>query len=788
MASKARKNTAQKANKKSEPESRIPAKFKQDIAGVFLIAVAIFIFAANLSSATGAVGFFVVKTFLRSLMGVGVLVLPFFVAAYGTILLLRHEVKELTVRLMGLLLLFLVYVAVAQFYEANYFVDIASPYFRGAGGALGYGVRYALGRTVGLWGAYIVLSSIALIGGLMLFNVTVLSLLSFFKSFFWPQANVPDQKPATKTPPEPKKDVKLPQPIAKAPLAVVEKEKNKLEPLKAPSPPVIISSTITKEEKDYVERKGPDLTFHKEPKVIQEKINVIGDYKLPPLDLLEDQTAQERRQAEEMRDQINIGKDNLEKAMRDFGIGAHVVAIYQGPAVTRYELQPEPGVKVSRINNLSNDIALAMAAQGVRIEAPVPGKSVVGIEVPNPVVTPVRIKEIAENLAFQNNNSKLAFCIGKDLGGHPIVGDLSKMPHLLIAGTTGSGKSVCVNSLITSILLRAAPHEVKFIMIDPKMVELSVYNGIAHLLAPVVTNVKKAAITLKVWVLQEMNRRYQLFHDCGARDIFAYNKKLGDKGEKLPQIVVVVDELADLMMAMAHEVEGAICRIAQMARATGIHMVIATQRPSVDVITGLIKANIPSRIAFAVATQIDSRVIIDTSGAEKLLGRGDMLYNPIGAMKPTRLQGAFVTDAETERIIGFIKKQCQPEYIEEIQTIKALDMERKPSAAPAEQGANPPASGLSALLESGEGLGEGSGEGGGEDGRDALFGEVAKLIVSTGQASTSYVQRKFRIGYNRAARLMDEMESAGIVSAPEGENKPRRILATTESLAEMKIV
>ncbi|MBI5399053.1 DNA translocase FtsK [Candidatus Saganbacteria bacterium] len=612
-----------------------------------------------------------------------------------------------------------------------------------------------------MWGAYIILSAIVLIGSLMLFNVTVLSLLAFIRNFFWPPASLPLKLPETKTALEKKKEFQLPLPVGKPPLPATI-EKSSPSPLKPPPPPVIISSTITREEKDYIDRQGSDLTFHKDPKVVHEKINVAGDYKLPPLDFLEDQTAQERRQAEEMRDQINSGKEQLETALRNFGIGAHVVAIYQGPAVTRYELQPEPGIKVSRINSLSNDISLAMAAQGVRIEAPVPGKSVVGIEVPNPLVTPVRIKEIAESPTFQNNNSKLAFCIGKDLGGHPVVGDLTKMPHLLIAGTTGSGKSVCVNSLITSILLRAAPHEVKFIMIDPKMVELSVYNGIAHLLAPVVTNVKKAAITLKVWVLQEMNRRYQLFHDTGARDIFAYNKKIHDKEAGLPQIVVVVDELADLMMAAAHEVEGAICRIAQMARATGIHLVLATQRPSVDIITGLIKANIPSRIAFAVATQIDSRVIIDASGAEKLLGRGDMLYNPIGAMKPTRLQGAFVTDAETERIISFIKKQCEPEYIEEIQTIKGLDMERK---------------------EEGAGLGEWDGE----DGRDALFAEVAKLIVSTGQASTSYVQRKFRIGYNRAARLMDEMETAGVVAAPEGENKPRRILATAESLGKRGI-
>jgi S-DNA-T family DNA segregation ATPase FtsK/SpoIIIE len=770
MPPKTRKSkNNKKKNGKDQTFNKIPSKFKQDITGILLLAVAIFVFVANLSSSTGLVGFFVVKTLLRSAMGIGVLVLPLFIAVYGVILLLRHEVKELTVRLVGILILFFTYITVAQFYSSNYFTNVEQVYFRGAGGLIGYGAEYALVRSVGLWGAYIILSAIAVIGLLMFFNVTVLTIVSILKQLFMRDEFEEEEIKATKKTVEKiskKKGFQLPLPIKKEqPLDVARGKEQALKALPPPPPPVIISSTISKEEKDLnkvEERKTrePYLTAHKEPKVVQEKVNVSGDYKLPPLSLLEDQTAEEKKNAQSMSAQINARKDQLENALRSFGIGAHVVAIYQGPAVTRYELQPEPGIKVSRINNLANDISLAMAAQGIRIEAPVPGKSVVGIEVPNPSVTPVRLKEIAATKKFQGNNSKLAFCLGKDLAGSPIIGDLEKMPHLLIAGTTGSGKSVCVNSLITSILLRATPDEVKFIMIDPKMVELSIYNGIAHLLAPVVTNVKKAAITLKVWVLQEMNRRYELFHAKGARNLAAYNRKVSNKEDKLPFVVVIVDELADLMMVAANEVESSICRIAQMARATGIHMVIATQRPSVDVITGLIKANIPSRIAFAVATQIDSRVILDSSGAEKLLGRGDMLYNPIGAMKPTRLQGAFVTDPETERVIDFIKKQCEPEYIEEIQTIKALDLERGPGA----------------------GLGAGPG-----DEKDELFGEVAKLIVNTGQASTSYVQRKFRIGYNRAARLMDEMEAAGVVSAPEGENKPRRILANIETLGSLGI-
>jgi len=380
--------------------------------------------------------------------------------------------------------------------------------------------------------------------------------------------------------------------------------------------------------------------------------------------------------------------------------------------------------------------------------------------VPNATITPVRLKEIVKTHEFIDNPSKLFIAIGKDLAGLPIYGDISRMPHLLIAGTTGSGKSVCINSVITSILLRARPDEVRMLMIDPKMVELSVYDGIPHLLAPVVTDARRAAATLKEWVVHEMERRYKLFHDIGARNLQLYNKKV-DEEAQLPQICVIIDELADLMMIAANDVEASICRIAQLARATGIHLIIATQRPSVDVITGLIKANIPSRIAFAVATQIDSRVILDMSGAEKLLGRGDMLYNPIGAMKPVRVQGCFVNDKETERIIKFVKEQAEPEYLEEIMSLKGIEL--------------------------GKGKGAGSSENGEGQGRDALFADVARLVVESQQASTSYVQRKFRIGYNRAARLMDELQEANIVSAPEGELKTRRITASRETLSSLGI-
>jgi len=760
-----RNNRVRRKPRNGKPEQKIPSKFKQDIAGIFLLALAVFVFVSNLSSSTGLLGFYVVKTFLRSAIGVGVLVLPFFIGLYGVILLLRHEVKELTVRLIGLLVLFLTYITVAQFYSVDYFMEMEAVYFQGAGGLIGYGAKFALMRTVGLWGSYIILTSLGAIGVLMILNVTVRSLIGGLYLILRPeeeegkaqdkgQAKVKGQTKA----PEQKKTVATQFPLIKnmpaekevIPAPPVPPEPERKPVVEFPLPKFEVEEAEAKaKEKDKAKGKEAD----KGTVVSEFSKKRYAKYKLPPVDLLEDASAKEKQQAEKISETTELRKQLLEEALRSFGVGARVVAVFQGPAVTRYELQPDPGVKVSRIANLADDIALNLAAQGVRIEAPVPGKSVVGIEVPNAAVTPVRLKEIVNTKEFRGNPSKLFVSVGKDLSGTPIFGDISKMPHLLIAGTTGSGKSVCVNSLITSILLRATPDEVKMLMIDPKMVELSIYNNIAHLLAPVVTNPRRAAITLKEWVIKEMERRYKLFHDTGVRNIQAYNRKMGGE-ESLPYLLVIVDELADLMMVAATEVETAICRIAQMARATGIHLVIATQRPSVDVITGLIKANIPSRIAFAVATQIDSRVILDSSGAEKLLGRGDMLYNPIGAMKPTRVQGSFVTDKETERIIKFVKDQAEPEYLEEIVGIKALDL--------------------------GKGKGEG-GEGEGE-GKDSLFNEVATLIVESGQASTSYIQRKFRIGYNRAARLMDEMEAAGVVTAPEGENKPRKILATRETL------
>lgn len=432
----------------------------------------------------------------------------------------------------------------------------------------------------------------------------------------------------------------------------------------------------------------------------------------------------------------------LEDTLNNFGVDAKVVQISKGPTITRFEIQPSPGVKVSKIVNLSDDIALNLAAHHVRIVAPIPGKAAVGIEVPNKTTSLVTLREVLETEAFDQDDSKMTFGLGKDISGTPIAADLSKMPHLLVAGATGSGKSVCVNTMITSILCNAKPDEVKFLMIDPKVVELNIYNGIPHLILPVVTDPKKASVALN-WAVQEMTDRYNRFAEAGVRDITGYNKKVEEynQGKKMTKIVVIIDELADLMMVAPNAVEDAICRLAQMARAAGIHLIVATQRPSVDVITGVIKANIPSRIAFAVSSQVDSRTIIDMGGAEKLLGKGDMLYYPVGSSKPQRVQGAFVSEQEVEKIVEAVKEQVEPvEYDQNLlETVKS-NIEKNENT-------------------------------------DEYLTDAIELVIDAEQASVSMLQRKFRIGYNRAARLVDELEERGIVGPSLG-SKPRNVLMT----------
>ena len=453
--------------------------------------------------------------------------------------------------------------------------------------------------------------------------------------------------------------------------------------------------------------------------------------------------------------------NKLQRTLYSFGVQAKVENVSVGPAITRYELKPAEGVRVNKIANLADDIALNLAAETIRIEAPIPGKQAVGIEVPNKEKEMVPLRDVIESDEFQNNDSKLSVGLGKDVAGSIVIGNIAKMPHVLIAGSTGSGKSVCINTIITSIIYNAKPSEVKLVMVDPKVVELSVYNGIPHLLIPVVTDPKKAAGAL-AWAVQEMDNRYNLFAEKGVRDLKGYNHSIeNEQGVgQLPQIVIIIDELADLMMVAAKEVEDSICRLAQKARAAGMHLVIATQRPSVDVITGLIKANVPSRIAFAVSSQIDSRTILDQVGAEKLLGKGDMLFFPSGASKPTRVQGAFVSDEEVEKIVDFIKSNGTATYSEDI--LETLENSHKSEKEKA--------------METSDGE---------EDNADEFLEEAIDKVVESGQASTAFIQRKFKVGYARAGRIIDQMEERGVISGYQG-NKPREVLWTLEKLAELK--
>lgn len=478
-------------------------------------------------------------------------------------------------------------------------------------------------------------------------------------------------------------------------------------------------------------------------------------YIFPPTELLT-RSKDSEKNIRRLRSSAIENAKKLEETLSSFGIGAKVINVSVGPAFTRYELQPAPGVKVSRIVNLTDDIALNLAATGIRIEAPIPGKAAVGVEVPNKEVAPINIRSVLESREFQGHSSCLAVALGKDISGENVVIDLAKMPHILIAGATGSGKSVCINSIVTSILYKASPQDVKLLMIDPKVVELGVYNGIPHLLIPVVTDPNKAAGALR-WAVSEMTTRYKLFADKGVRDLLGYNAIIEETGEgmKLPQIVIIIDELADLMMVAPHDVEDSICRLAQMARAAGMHLVIATQRPSVNVITGVIKANIPSRISFAVSSQVDSRTILDMAGAEKLLGKGDMLYYPVGIPKPIRVKGVFVSDKEVEQVVEFVKNQVRAHYDEEI--IENINENVK----------NEDKASL-------------------EDDVDELLEQAIDAVIDCGQASVSFIQRKFKVGYARAGRIIDQMEERNIISGYEG-SKPRRVLISREQWEEMKL-
>ena len=531
------------------------------------------------------------------------------------------------------------------------------------------------------------------------------------------------------------------------PFNIGGKNKEKAEEMN----PNVIEANLFKEEQETKEEKVKQVLQLEHTLTVEDE-----HYEFPPIELLAEG---EKKGVKGGKKAVADTATKLQKTLYSFGVSAKVENVSVGPAITRYELKPAEGVRVSKIANLADDIALNLAAETIRIEAPIPGKQAVGIEIPNKENEIVPLRDIIDCDAFKNHKSKLAFALGKDVAGNEVVTDIAKMPHVLIAGATGSGKSVCINTLIASIIYKAKPSEVKLVMVDPKVVELSVYNGIPHLLIPVVTDPKKAAGAL-AWAVQEMVNRYSLFASKNVRDIKGYNAALEEEGggHKLPQIVIIIDELSDLMMVSPKDVEDSICRLAQMARAAGMHLVIATQRPSVDVITGIIKANIPSRIAFAVSSQVDSRTILDMAGAEKLLGKGDMLFYPSGAPKPPRIQGAFISDKEVEKLVDFIKNNGEATYNDEIlkqienanSTDKEIDSEDE------------------------------------DDDTDPLLMEAIDVVVETGQASTSFIQRRFKVGYARAGRIIDQMEERGIISGFQG-SKPREVLMSKERWEELKM-
>ena len=556
-------------------------------------------------------------------------------------------------------------------------------------------------------------------------------------------------------------DPTLAAPAAEAPAPAAPQP----EPEPAPAPVPVKEPMTEKQRKEAVRAEVETATAEVSEAIEKELAEGEEAYRYPPITLLDENTDDNHQ---EVGAELRLNSQRLASALASFGVDAHPGEVVHGPSVTRYEFTLDQGVKLSKLTNLSDDIALALGATGVRI-APIPGKiSAVGIEVPNKAVTAVRIRDVIESREFTNHPSTVAFAVGKDIGGSAIVGNIARLPHVLIAGTTGSGKSVCTNSLIVSLLYKSTPDEVRFIMVDPKMVELAPYNGIPHLLIPVVTDPKKAAGALQ-WAVYEMMKRYKMFSERGVKDLAGFNALCESDPElkKLPTVVVVIDELADLMLVAAKEVEESICRVAQMGRAAGMHLVIATQRPSSDVITGLMKANIPSRIAFAVASSLESRIILDTTGAEKLVGKGDMLYFPLGNQKPTRVQGCFITPEEIERVVNFVKESGTADYSDEV--MEKIEEVMKQS----DKGGGKSSGGSAPAPDEGEGC-------------DELLGAAVEVILETGQASVSMLQRRLKLGYSRAARLVDQMEERGIVGPFEG-SKPRQLLITKEQWQELKM-
>ncbi len=683
--------------------------YNKEITAIFIVTFAILSIISLFSDKTGILGR-ILRGFYFKLMGFGGYIFPLIILCIGILFLLDKININGEKKALYLSIIFICFLVILDIYinnrvgflnRMNFSLKASEKGY--GGGIIGSIIGFTFLKLFGAIGSYIIISFLILINIIMITEIRINDLIK------------------RKVKKKPSKSIVVNDNTKKA------KSNNKSE-----NKNIKILNYKNNEEKN---RKTVGNKLIKNTKSTE-------SYKMPLLDMLDD--VKTKGNANNKKE-VLLNARKIEDTMESFGIKTQVVQINKGPTITCYELEPAPGVKVSKIVNLSNDISLNLATSDVRIEAPIPGKSVVGIEVPNRVKSKVNLKEILTSDEFKYSESKVPIALGKNISGKPIVPSIDKMPHLLIAGATGSGKSVCINSIIMSILFKSTPEEVKMLLIDPKVVELSIYNGIPHLLVPVVTDAKKANAAL-VWAVDEMEKRYKLFAENNVRDIDSYNKRIkGTKKEKLPQIVIIIDELADLMMVSAQEIEDYICRLAQMARAAGMYLIIATQRPSVDVITGTIKANIPSRISFAVTSQTDSRTILDIGGAEKLLGKGDMLFYPSNLPKPIRVQGAFVKDEEVYKVTEFLKSQNVSNYKEEI--IETLEKNVK--------------------------VPKGNG--------DELLPDAINLVVKEGQASISLLQRRLRIGYARAARLIDEMEERGIIGGFEG-SKPRKVLITKEDL------
>lgn len=726
---------------KNRPAATRSWGIKEEAASVILFMLAVFIF-VSISKFHGSpadqqfiglLGTRLTKA-LQIVFGEAALLVSFYLLFWSIHIGLVKQIWS--IRMWGLSLLALSIMVALSIYNVPEGINAWEAGLKGmGGGAVGSGLAFVLLRLLGQLGASIILILFGLLAMIMLLEkpiseitIMIWNMLKHMGARLNEIMFYEDQKPipAGEKPVRVKSDaVIINRSAASLDMPELEPELKKTE---IPAPLQVVSA----ERKKEAPKEGPEIVFLGQDEPFE--------YLKPSVEMLHDLNTNRVIDKKNIKDSIAI----LEDTFASFGVSVKVNQVSCGPAVTRYELSPAPGVKISRIISLTDDLQLNLAAPGIRIEAPIPGKSAIGIEVPNAKVSSVGLRSILSSVAFRNLDSPLAVALGEDISGNSIVAKLSDMPHLLIAGATGSGKSVCLNSIIMSLLHNATPDELKMVFIDPKIVELTIYNGIPHLLTPVVTDAKKAAVILR-WMTTEMEKRYKTFADKGVRDIYRYNQN-ADK--KLPFIVIIIDELADLMMVSPVEVEDSICRLAQMARAAGMHLIVATQRPSVDVVTGIIKANIPSRIAFAVSSQTDSRTILDMGGAEKLLGKGDMLFFPVGAIKPYRLQGAFVSDIDIENTVLFIKEQLPGR---EVERIKELDFKLEEMNMETD---------------------------------DDLLWKAVKIFVETKRASVSLLQRKLKIGYARAARLVDTMEDRGLVSEIDN-NKKREILIDEEQLEKL---